>query len=169
MVAEIMQKLGHEVIEWKPTITHEEIQKSVFKTWIYDGGKDAREKIGLSGEPFVPQVAFYGQETPQYAASEIFENNVIQRTLQEEYMDYWNSTAALTKDGSVVDCIISPVAPFAAARRERYNYVGYTTWVNLLDYTSVVVPVTTANKKLDPTDLEYSPRNNDDKVAFDSC
>jgi amidase len=84
-------------------------------------------------------------------------------------MDYWNSTAVLTEDGSVVDYIISPVAPWPAARRELFTYVGYTTWVNLLDYTSVVIPVTTASKELDPVDRGYVPINDFDKDAFEAC
>jgi amidase len=161
MVAEAMQRLGHDTVDWKPTVGHGDILKTTFKTWLYDGGRDVRKALELSGEPLVPQVAVFANERPQYDATGIMEVNVEKREIQKQYMEYWNSTD--------VDCIISPVAPYPAARKGLYKYVGYTTWVNLLDYTSVVIPVTTASKELDPVDQGYAPMNDDDKAAFEAC
>lgn len=95
--------------------------------------------------------------------------NVTKRQQQKEYMEYWNNTAGKTKSGKVVDAVISPIAPYPAARRELYKYYGYTLWVNLLDYTSVVVPVTMASKELDPVDKDFKAANQDDQDAHDSC
>lgn len=57
-------------------------------------------------------------------ASEIASNNVAKREYQKEYMDYWNSTASLTDNGQPVDAVITPLAPFAAARPGLYDYHG---------------------------------------------
>lgn len=61
---------------------------------------------------------------PQYTASQIAAVNVAKRAYQKEYMDYWNSTASLTGTGRPVDAVIAPLAPFAAARPDMYNYYG---------------------------------------------
>jgi hypothetical protein len=39
-------------------------------------------------------------------------------------MEYWNETASHTGTGRPVDAIISPLAPFAAARPDMYDYIG---------------------------------------------
>lgn len=39
-------------------------------------------------------------------------------------MDYWNSTSSLTGTGRPIDAIVSPVAPFPAARPDMYDYYG---------------------------------------------
>ncbi|OJJ02481.1 hypothetical protein ASPVEDRAFT_62508 [Aspergillus versicolor CBS 583.65] len=51
--------------------------------------------------------------------------------------------------GRELDAIIAPVAPHAAIRHNQFKYYGYTTIVNLLDFTSVVVPVTVADRGVD--------------------
>jgi hypothetical protein len=39
-------------------------------------------------------------------------------------MDYWNSTSSVTGTGRPVDAIVAPLAPFAAARPDMYDYYG---------------------------------------------
>jgi amidase len=75
--------------------------------------------------------------------------NVKKREYQKLYMEYWNSTAELTGTGRPVDGLICPCAPHAAVIPQRYRHVGYSSFVNLLDYTSVVFPVTRADKTID--------------------
>jgi len=87
--------------------------------------------------------------------------------LKKEYLEYWNSTAEKTSTGKPVDAVICPVAPFPAPRPKMYSYYGYSTWVNLLDYTSVVVPVTDVDKTLDPADSDYKPLNEEDRIAHE--
>ena len=84
-------------------------------------------------------------------------------------MDYWNATASSTSTGEPIDAIISPLAPFAAARPETYRYYAYSVWGNLLDYTSVVIPVTTASRKIDPRNEDYKPLNEDDEYVQGLC
>lgn len=84
-------------------------------------------------------------------------------------MDYWTSTENRTTTGRPVDALIAPLAPFAAARRERYTYYGYSVFVNLLDYTSVAVPVTNVDKNLDKVDEPWEFLGDADKDVFESC
>jgi amidase len=118
-----------------------------------------------------PQLAgaYSSEKKNQFTASQIAATNVEQREIKKAYLEYWNSTASETGTGRPIDAIISPLAPFPAARPKLYAYYGYTTWVNLLDYTSVVVPITTVDKALDPKDADYKPLNPEDKVCAESC
>lgn len=168
MVVEALSKAGHKVIAWKPP-SHATLLEISFKTWAYDGGKDVHGAFALSGEPLSPQIKMsYGEQAGQeFSASQISANNVAKRQFQKLYMDYWNSTAEETGTGRPVDGVICPLAPYPAARPEKYSYYGYSVWVNGLDYTSVVVPVTLANKSMDQYTTGYMPINDQDKKAFE--
>jgi len=160
MVVEALTKAGHKVIEWKPP-SHQRLLDITFKTWTYDGGADVHSAFALSGEPISPQIVMsYGTEpTAEATASQIAANNIDKRKIQKEYLDYWNSTA--------VDGVICPLAPYPAARPEKYKYYGYSAFVNGLDYTSVVLPVTTADKTVDTYEGSYTPINENDKAAYE--
>ena len=60
----------------------------------------------------------------EYRASQIAAINIAKRQYQKEYMEYWNSTIAMTGTGRPVEAVIAPCAPFAAARPNLYAYYG---------------------------------------------
>ncbi|KIX10670.1 uncharacterized protein Z518_01754 [Rhinocladiella mackenziei CBS 650.93] len=167
-VTEALSRAGHKIIEWKPP-SHPKLLEIAFKTWIYDGGKDVHGAFALSGEPISPQIKMSYGDKPinEFTASQIAANNVAKRQFQKEYMDYWNSTAQETGTGQPVDGIICAVAPYPAARPEKYSYYGYSAWVNGLDYTSVVVPVTFSDKTKDKYEEGYAPISDLDKKTFE--
>lgn len=113
-----------------------------------DGGVDLKYHFGLSGESRAPQVLGTENGVPM-TASEISALNVAKREYQKLYMDYWNSTAEVTGTGRPVDALFCPLAPHAAVMPNEYESVGYTGFVNVLDYTSLAIPVTFADKKVD--------------------
>lgn len=131
--------------------------------YLSAGGSSGGELVGSQ------MVGLFDKGSPQFTASQIAANNVAQRETKKEYLDYWNSTASVTSTSRPVDAVISPAAPFAAARPGMYAYYGYTTWVNLLDYTSVVIPVTNVKAELDPVDADYKPLNTEDEICYGSC
>jgi len=137
---------------------------------MFDGGENVHEAFGLSGEPLAAQIKVFGDKPiEQFKAADIAATNVTIRQMRKEYMEYWNSTKELTGMGRPVDAVISPVAPFPAARPEQYYYYGYSTWANFLDYTAAVVPVTTVDKDVDKIDSNFEPANEIDKAVHESC
>ncbi len=42
-------------------------------------------------------------------------------------------------------------------------------FVNLLDYSTGVVPVTTADKTIDVVDKDYIPLNEQDEILYKAC
>ena len=102
-------------------------------------------------------------------ASQIAAVNVAKREYQKEYLDYWNSTQELTGTGRPVDAFIAPLAPFSAARPGTYNYYGYSSIVNILDYTSCVLPVTIVDKNVDTVNKDFKPINDLDQAVWDTC
>ena len=71
-----------------------------------------------------PVASIYGTRNKEYTASQISQINVLKRQYQKEYMEYWNSTESITGTGRPVDAVISPAAPYAAARPDMYDYLG---------------------------------------------
>ncbi|KAK4540735.1 hypothetical protein LTR36_008950 [Oleoguttula mirabilis] len=147
IVVHTLEKLGHTVIDWQPQPTHATLMDICNTIWSFDGGADCRKDFALSGEESAPQIIV--EQAAQADASAIMRANVAHREAQKAYMEYWNSTAELTGTGRVVDAVIAPLAPFAAARPAGYSYYGYSGWVNVLDYSAVVVPVTRVDKGVD--------------------
>jgi amidase len=83
------------------------------------------DALALADEPMISQIkGEYGTLRKERTASQIADVNVRKRQLQKEYMEYWNSTSALTGTGRPVDAVISPIAPFAAARPNMFKYYG---------------------------------------------
>lgn len=120
-----------------------------------DGGADMRHHFGLSGEPMPSQV-IVEENGIELTASAIAAINIAKREYQKRYMDYWNSTVELTGTGRPVDGVICPIAPHAAVIPHQYHSVGYSSFVNVLDYTSVVIPVTSADQTVDTRQPETS-------------
>lgn len=106
---------------------------------------------------------------PQKIASEIAMTNRAKRAYQEAYLAYWNSTAALTGTGRPVDGFFGAVAPYSAARPLCYDYTLPTVAINVIDYTSIVIPVTQSSKQLDPANQSYAPLSPKDKEVQDLC
>ena len=54
---------------------------------------------------------------------------------------------------------------------ERHSRVApaYAAWVNLLDYSAAVLPVTTVDKKIDVVEEEYKPISATDEEVWKSC
>lgn len=162
-----LQDLGHQVIDWKPTVSHSHLNEICGKCWTFDGGADCKRDFDLSGESPDP-IIMYEPSAPQASAMEIMATNISKREAQKEYMEYWNSTSSLTNTGRPVDAIISPLAPYTAAVPGGYTYYGYSTWVNVLDYTSVTVPVTEVDKSVDGKLADFKPLNETDKKTQDT-
>ena len=125
----------------------------------------------LSGEPPSSQIApLCGSGRREQAdATKIAATNVTKREYQKEYMEYWNSTETLTGTGRPVDAVIMPVAPFAAARRQTFQYYGYTSIINILDYPACVIPITNVDPKLDVVDTKFKPLGTQDEEISRIC
>ncbi|TEY70094.1 hypothetical protein BOTCAL_0111g00120 [Botryotinia calthae] len=166
IVVNTVKRLGHKVIKWEPP-SHQRGCAIGSKAWSFDGGKDVHEALALSGEPMIPQIqGHYSILKPQMTGSDIAAVNVEKREYQKEYMDYWNSTASLTGTGRAIDAVITPLAPMPANLTMKFDYIAYSTFVNLLDYSAAILPVTTVDKNVDVFDTGYKPLNAEDEKVW---
>ncbi|KAH8130556.1 amidase signature domain-containing protein [Trichoderma asperelloides] len=146
LLERMLRRRSHQIVNWRPP-PHDICLAIARETFQSDGGEDVRAHLDLSGEPPLPQCLI--SKSDSLNARQIAALNVRKRQCQKSYLDYWNSTSRLTSSGRPVDAIICPTAPHAAVIPGQFRYVGYTTFVNILDLTSVVIPVTYASKLLD--------------------
>jgi len=164
----VLQKASHEIIEWKPP-SHSLCVPLVQKHWHLDGGADVHKAFALSGEPLVPAIsARYGAAaTTEVNASEIAALHRELRDYKKKYLDYWMSTVVQTRTGRPVDAVLMPTAPYAAARKGKFAYAGYTMILNGLDYTAITIPVTTVDAAIDKVDEGYQPISDKDKSVHE--
>ncbi|OAA65242.1 Amidase [Niveomyces insectorum RCEF 264] len=167
-VKDRIHALGHHTIVWTPP-SHDEATELAVEAFTADGGIDIHHHIGLSGEPLQPRIqAMYGDKpSAPKTADALSAFNLRLGRYRKAYMDYWNSTAALTKSGAPVDAVLAPVAPHAALELGKALHIGYTPWVNTLDYTAVVFPVTKVDPAQDQLATDYEPRSALDKTIRD--
>lgn len=73
------------------------------------------------------------------------------------------------KTGRELDAIIAPITATAAIRHNQFKYYGYATAINVLDFTSVVVPVTFADKSVDVSPSGFKPLTDMDATVHAEC
>lgn len=86
---------------------------------------------------------------------------------QSEYLSAIRSFE--DQHGRELDAIIAPISPTAAIRHNQFKYYGYASAINLLDFTSVVVPVTFADKSIDIKNEDFRPLNDLDALVQEEC
>lgn len=95
--------------------------------------------------------------------NELWDVHLQKWAYQSEYLDQWRETEA--KLGKELDAIIAPITATAAIRHNQFRYYGYASVINLLDFTSVVVPVTFADKSVDGKKEGFQPLNKLDETV----
>lgn len=86
---------------------------------------------------------------------------------QSSYLEQWRLREA--ELGREIDAFIAPITPTAAVRHNQFKYYGYASAINLLDWTSVVVPVTFADKARDVKKEGYKALNELDGTVQAEC
>ncbi|KAI1430788.1 amidase signature domain-containing protein [Xylaria sp. CBS 124048] len=165
IVVDAVRRAGHKVVPWQPP-SHAPAVK-IHKIFLdSDGGRDVRTHAARSGEPGIPELAeMFREKEPTDLLT--YQDAVLQGiAYQAGYSDYWNSTAE--EDGQIVDAVIMPTAPTAAVIPGKAYHIGYSEAINLLNYSSLVIPVTKADKDIDVADASYQPSNEKDRMNWEA-
>ncbi|PSS16719.1 hypothetical protein M430DRAFT_103651 [Amorphotheca resinae ATCC 22711] len=164
-VVSTLKKAGHDVVEWTP-YKHDYAFDLINGIYAGDGGTDIFNTLKESGEPAIPNIAdLVNPSLPKVDVNSLWDIQLKKWAYQSEYLEKFR--LAEEKLGKEIDALIAPVAPTAAVRHNQFKYYGYASAINLLDFTSVVVPVTWADKNLDKKKEGYEPLNPLDKLVQD--
>ena len=158
IVIDALRQAGHSVVQWKP-YKHVHGLNLVNQIFSADGKVTSRRHMAASGEPPIEML----KENFQPVSTRIDLNTLwklqSERTdYQREYLNMWQEQYPM------VDAWILPVAPHAAIEHNKYKYYGYSTLINLLDWSAITIPVTYADKELDLKDVDYKAINDLDSI-----
>ncbi|KAA8647784.1 amidase [Aspergillus tanneri] len=163
MVVDALKRNGHKVVPWAP-YKHAFAVDMANIIYAADGGTDVARHISASGEPFIPNIKeLLNPDIKKRDLNEVWDVQLQKWNYQMEYLEKWSEVEQQL--GSELDAIVAPVSATAAIRHNQFKYYGYATVFNVLDLTSVVVPVTLADRNLDPKKENYQPLNELDEVV----
>jgi amidase len=130
--------------------------------------QDISDALKASGEPVIPNIAdLVNPSLPKLDINTVWDAQLKKWAFQTEYLEAIRAFEA--KHGAELDAIIAPITPTAAIRHNQFKYYGYATAINLLDFTSVVVPVTFADKTIDVVDSKFKPLSDTDATVQAEC
>ncbi|KAK5082629.1 hypothetical protein LTR05_006509 [Lithohypha guttulata] len=155
---------GYEVVAWQPP-SHKEAVETLFRMIGADGAKDIRANIASSGEPPVPQLKkwfFEHHDPPNLSVSEYWALCKSRMDYIAAYHSYWLSSKQINITQRPIDGVIMPVVAQVACYENELNYFGYSAIVNLLDFTSVALPVTFVDRDRDLPDTRRVMLNAED-------
>ncbi|KAJ5708478.1 hypothetical protein N7488_008279 [Penicillium malachiteum] len=162
-----LRNTGNEVTEWDTSL-HAPATKMWYKAILGEGGVHCRKLCEIFNEPLIEGM-LVGTEQDMLTLEER------EKIEQEKYA---LSTAMLKQWlASGIDALIMPVIPLVGYKPKDWvqskQWVGYTGMWNLLNYASVTVPVTKADRALDTvgggknTEWEsYKTRNESDAFNY---
>jgi amidase len=163
MAINALRKNGHNVVPWTP-YKHDHGCDIMNRIWAADASADVLKDINASGEPVIPNIQpLINPDAKSIGINELWEIQTQKWTYQNEYIETWRE--AEEQLGTELDAIIAPVAPTAVVRHGRFMYYGYSFLINLLDFTSVVIPVTFADADIDAKNETYVPASELDKAV----
>ncbi|KAK5449840.1 hypothetical protein LTS15_008412 [Exophiala xenobiotica] len=170
VVKQALSDNGYELVDWFPPSNNEsiEIHGPIARG---DGCPDVYDAINLSQEPIVPEIAHLfpgGKLRPPMPLPEYEQVVLHMKDFRQRWHEYWNSSAKKTKSGRPVEAIVAPVSPYAAVLPGKFYHSPYSSVINVLDYTAIVIPVTFADKNVDNVPADFQPLTDKDKMNMDS-
>ncbi|CEJ56060.1 Putative Acetamidase [Penicillium brasilianum] len=154
-VVSTLKSNGHTVVPWTP-YKHSFGHDLVNDIYAADGNTDVFKDINASGEPSIPNIRdLLNPDKEPIDMNQLWDTHLKKWNYQSEYLEKWRELEE--RQGKELDAIIAPITATAAIRHNQFRYYGYASVINLLDFTSVVVPVTFADKKLDAKNDGYQP------------
>ncbi|KAK5725966.1 hypothetical protein LTR15_004156 [Elasticomyces elasticus] len=163
-----LKAAGHDVFEFKPPFDLWEAALTTWALYFQTGAREVLELLASAGEPPIKQFELNLKifKTKELTVAELFKRNVEQGAYKIAFQQAWDAVAG------GMDCIVCPCAPMAGVPHDAPLWWGYTTWLNLLDYPSIIMPVKdlVISPEQDPKDLSYRPRENPfDKANHELC
>ena len=158
---------GFKAVRWQPpTELHKELHDIAMKADIADAGMEIMSEFDASGEPLIDilKLMVLGEETPTCTVNEWWTLNKKAYAAKTAYREYYNKFAPEDK----VDVIVGPITltPFRPGDMLKTT-LRYVLLVNVLNFPSLNVPVTTINRKLDTLMDTTKALSSEDTMVMD--
>jgi amidase len=162
-----LKAAGHDVFPWTP-YKHGYAVKLIGGIYASDGGTDVHDSLRLSGEPAIPNIMdLLNPNLPKIDMNDLWAVHLKKWAYQSEYLEQFRLAEETL--GKEIDAIVAPITATAAIRHNEFRYYGYASTINLLDFTSVVIPVLFADKHIDKKIEDYDPINERDGIVQAEC
>jgi amidase len=159
--------LGYTVVPWEP-YKHPYAVDLINGIYAGDGGTDVFNTLKESGEPAIPNFGdLINPSLPKVDMNELWDIHLKKWAYQSKYLEQFRIFEE--KHGKELDAIIAPITPTACIRHNQFKYYGYASTINLLDFTSVVVPVTFADKSIDKVNDSFKALTEIDTIVQKEC
>ncbi|KAH8695242.1 putative acetamidase [Talaromyces proteolyticus] len=160
-VFDSLKAAGHEVFEWDAS-SHSYAYDLWERAILADGGEGCRKLCELSGEPLIEGM-LVGKPENLLTTAQTHQLISDKYIYESDYLRRWFA--------SNMDALIMPITPWVSYRPrtwvKSHQYVGYTSIWNLLDYPSLAIPVTKADRLKDSLLSQdwrnHQPRNKSDE------
>jgi amidase len=151
LVTNRLKDISIEVVDFLPHL-HDEAWAILSSLYYPDGGSADNEDMAKSGEPWRPLSEWIIKDNPcvkKLTVGELAYWYEEREAYRKEYALHWN------KHG--IDALLCPVGPGVAPKHNTAKYWSYTSQWNLLDYPSLVFPVSKVDKDVDRWDDDGKP------------
>lgn len=164
---------GHEIIDWEPPISHQELLDFSVKVFGADGYQEIVKEAEISGEPIIPELLYLcgGELPPAVTSIAPYWDLAGQRyKYQQIYTKYWLSTKDKTSTGRPVDALLTPAWNCCAVPMGKMAKLNadYTVQFNVLDLPAIPMPLGKADSSIDKKDPDYNPINDYDKEVYEA-
>lgn len=135
---------------------------------VANPSQDLLNALNTSGEPLIQSIAdLTPPRPPKLTINELWGLQLKKWKYQCAYLAKIREFKKII--GKELDAIITAIAPDATIRHNQFKHYGYTTIVNLLDFTSVVAPVMSADGDIDIRNEDFRPLSEIDETVQGEC
>ncbi|KAJ5936587.1 hypothetical protein N7466_003037 [Penicillium verhagenii] len=150
-VAQVLRQTpGVEVVDIPTPPTMRKCQAVAGRLMGVDDNSTMMDLIESTGEPLIPWLQGRYGRGKALTINQLADLHAQRSQLEKEMMEMWTLQGGSSSRERRVDAIICPVAPHPVPEIDRYNAVGYTSMMVLLDYPAGTIPA----RKLVEEDLE---------------
>ncbi|CAF1386596.1 unnamed protein product [Adineta steineri] len=155
---EHLKKIGIRIIDWEP-IDHQKGWNIISALYFCNGAEEERNMMEDVGEQPLPLTEWILNQPNVKKRNWLEMNELIseRENYRTHYAQIWNEREI--SFNCSIDCLLTPVGPSAAPPHGTSKWWGYTSIWNLLDYPTVIFPVTTVDLAKDQVETDYRPKN----------
>ncbi|UJR17425.1 hypothetical protein I4U23_004320 [Adineta vaga] len=160
-----LKKSGIQIIDWEP-IDHQKCWDIASALYFCNGAEEELDLMADVGEQPLPLTEWIHNQPNVKKRTWLEMNQLIfeREVYRSCYAQTWNEREI--SFNCSIDCLLTPVEPSAAPLHGTSKWWGYTSAWNLLDYPTVIFPVTTVDLVKDQVEVDYKPRNTLDSENY---
>ncbi|ODV95750.1 hypothetical protein PACTADRAFT_32960 [Pachysolen tannophilus NRRL Y-2460] len=169
LIKQALLSQGHQVFNFEPPMDHNLLLNLLTSIFTADALQEIKTNCAKSGEPLnsLIQRSFDAPSEP-ISVIDHWKQAKLKYEYQQVYDRAWTQPSKSADLETELDCFIAPAwcsTSFIAGENLR-SPSTYTRFLNVLDYTVIVVPVTKVDKILDKPFEHYSPISEKDEINY---